>query len=70
MGDVQHAYVRLVCHCCAYGRRIYLSYGLWFIPVTISAGSIIGCLLLAIGAVRSGTVDVRGLLPITQVGRE
>ena len=42
-----------------------LSYGLWFIPVTISAGSIIGCLLLAIGAVRSGTLDVvRSLLLI------
>jgi hypothetical protein len=32
-----------------------LSYGLWYIPVTVSAGSIVGTVLLAAGALRSGT---------------
>jgi hypothetical protein len=31
-----------------------LSYGLWMIPVSLSAGSIFGCLVLAIAAYRAG----------------
>ena len=32
-----------------------LSYGLWYVPVTVSAGSIVGSALLAVAAVRSET---------------
>ncbi|MDA3646689.1 hypothetical protein LZ318_02195 [Saccharopolyspora indica] len=40
-----------------------LSYGLWRIPVTASAGSILGMLLLVIGAWRAGVLGlVRGVL--------
>lgn len=40
-----------------------LSYGLWRIPVTASVGSIVGMLLLAVGAYRAGTFGpVRCLL--------
>lgn len=40
-----------------------LSYGLWRIPVTASAGSIVGMLLLALGAYRAGILGLgRSLL--------
>lgn len=40
-----------------------LSYGLWRIPVTASAGSIVGVVLLVIGAYRAGTIGLgRGVL--------
>lgn len=35
-----------------------LSYGLWRIPVTVSVGTILGMLLLAIGAYRAGLLGV------------
>lgn len=35
-----------------------LSYGLWRIPVTASAGSIVGMLLLALGAFRASTLGL------------
>jgi hypothetical protein len=40
-----------------------LSYGLWYVPVTVSAGSLVGSVLLAIAALRAGTFGVvRGLM--------
>ena len=40
-----------------------LSYGLWYVPVTVSAGSIVGSVLLAVAGVRAGTFGIaRGVL--------
>jgi hypothetical protein len=37
---------------------VELSYGLWFIPVTASAGALVGGLLLSLGAFRAGVLGL------------
>jgi hypothetical protein len=40
------------------GNYVELSYGLWYIPVTASAGALVGGLLLALGAFRAGLLGL------------